>query len=81
MAKTYTVFKTPQCIWCLRVLDLIEAKDPEATVQIRDLTKDDEALRRAQEMSFKTVPQVYVDDRHIGGFDATQAYFEELENV
>ena len=68
MAKVeiYTKFLCP---YCTRAKRLLQAKGVEATEY--DITmggpKRQEMLARAPGRT--TVPQIFIDDRHIGGFD------------
>lgn len=66
------VYVSRYCGWCTRALGLLEAKgvDPEVIV-----VDTDRALRREMEARSgrHTVPQVFIGDRHVGGYDDLRA--------
>ena len=68
MAKVL-MYTTAVCPFCLMAERLLKAKGIEAIEKIRvDLEPD----RRQEMMSRtgrRTVPQIYVGERHIGGYD------------
>lgn len=82
--RTFIVYSSARCPWCTKVIDLIRREAPDAEVQVRTLTgRKCPNYRFMQEQGHKTVPQVYVatgapQNRHIGGYEAVEAYFEEL---
>lgn len=67
------IYTTDYCPYCNRAKDLLKRKNHK--YQEIDVTEDD-ALR--EEMVQKaggkrTVPQIFINDRHIGGFDDLSA--------
>lgn len=67
------IYTTDYCPYCNRAKDLLKRKNQK--YQEIDVTEDD-ALR--EEMVQKaggkrTVPQIFINDRHIGGFDDLSA--------
>jgi glutaredoxin 3 len=63
------IYTRPGCGWCGAVKNLLR-KHGYHYQEIR-ADEDDEAMRfLAQQLAF-TVPQVFVGDRRIGGFEAT----------
>jgi glutaredoxin 3 len=68
MAKV-EIYTKAFCPYCSRAMRLLAAKDVEATEY--DITmggpRRQEMIQRASGRT--TVPQVFVDDRHIGGSD------------
>ena len=74
--KKITIYTTPYCPFCIRAKQLLKNKNIE--FQEIDLSEEPEKF---DEMSIKsngarTVPQVFVDDTHIGDCD----YIHELDN-
>ena len=63
------MYATGMCPYCLRAEQLLRAKGVQEIEKIRiDLEPD----RRAEMMSRtgrRTVPQIYIGDRHVGGCD------------
>lgn len=66
------VYASRYCGWCTRALALLEAKgvDPEVIV-----VDSDRNLRREMEQlsGRHTVPQIFIGDRHVGGYDDLRA--------
>ena len=67
------VYKTARCRYCvLAVRFLREVKEVE--VEEIDLTGDWEARKALMERSGqRTVPQIYIGETHIGGYDDLRA--------
>ncbi len=62
------VYASRYCGWCTRAIALLEAKGVTPEVVLVDT---DRAERRIMEerSGRRTVPQVFIGERHIGGFD------------
>lgn len=75
MAKI-EIYSSDRCPYCVRAKALLERK--EANYEEINVTNDDEARRRLVEKAngMKTVPQIFINDAHIGGCDELYA----LEN-
>jgi glutaredoxin 3 len=72
MAKV-TMYSTAVCPFCLMAERLLKSKGIE---QIEKVRVDLEPQRRQEMMERtgrRTVPQIYVGDRHIGGYDDLSA--------
>lgn len=63
------IYLTDVCPYCVRAKQLLKNKGVEWTeINIqRDPEKRDEMLERAQ--GRRTVPQIFINDQHIGGSD------------
>ena len=69
MTAQVTMYTTAICPYCIRAERLLESKGIKNIDKIRvDL---DPAQRQAmmQKTGRRTVPQIYVGDTHVGGFD------------
>ena len=68
MAKI-EVYTTNYCPYCVRAKQFLDMKDRDYTVI--DVTGDDAARMALVEKSGgrKTVPQIFINDKPIGGFD------------
>ena len=66
------VYASRYCGWCTRALLLLDAKGVQPEVINVD---GDPAVRRAMEerSGRRTVPQVFIGDRHVGGYDDLRA--------
>jgi glutaredoxin len=68
------IFGKPNCPWCDRAVAL--AAQHKLLVTYRDFTKEVGALAELKRRApgVKTVPQVFVGDRRIGGYEQFAAY-------
>jgi len=67
------MYATATCPYCRRAEALLRAKGVE---QIEKIRVDLEPARRAemrQKSGRHTVPQIFIDDRHVGGCDELHA--------
>lgn len=73
MTSKVTMYSTAVCPFCARAEQLLMAKGVKAIEKIR---VDLDPQRRAEMMSKtgrRTVPQIYIGDYHVGGFDELAA--------
>jgi len=64
-----TLYATGTCPWCLRAEQLLHAR---GVTQIHKIRVDLEPEAREQMMTRtgrRTVPQIYIGERHVGGYD------------
>lgn len=71
-APRIVVYSSRYCGWCTRALALLEHKGVHPEVINIDL---DRAARSEMEdrSGRRTVPQIFIGDRHIGGYDDLRA--------
>lgn len=68
MAKV-VMYCTAVCPYCINAERLLKQRGVEAIEKIRvDLDPQQRTLMEARSQR-RTVPQIFIDDRHIGGFD------------
>ena len=68
MTVPVIVYSTAVCPYCVRAERLLEAKG--VTVQkIRVDLDPEERIKMMERTGRRTVPQIYVGDIHVGGFD------------
>lgn len=68
MTSKVTIYTTPYCPYCIRAKQLLDGKQ----VSYREIgVHSDPALRQEmmQRSGRRTVPQIWVGERHVGGFD------------
>ena len=72
MSAPVQIYVSRYCGWCTRALALLEAKGvvPDVVVVDNDLERRGEMEQRSGR---RTVPQVFIGDRHVGGFDDLRA--------
>ncbi|MCB4810450.1 glutaredoxin 3 [Methylovorus menthalis] len=71
MAKI-TMYTTAYCPYCMRAEQLLDAKG----VTVEKIRVDLDPAERETMMTRtgrRTVPQIYIDDFHVGGFDDLRA--------
>jgi len=69
MAKRIRMYATGVCPYCVRAEMLLKAKGVSDIEKIRvdlDTGQRDEMVRKTGR---RTVPQIYIGDTHVGGFD------------
>ena len=72
MSAPVLVYVSRYCGWCTRALALLEAKGVEP--EVISVDTDRELRSEMEERSGRrTGPQVFVGDRHIGGYDDLRA--------
>ena len=63
----YKVYGTRICLYCDKAESLLKTKDlPFEKIYIDE---DNDAKSYIVEQGFKTVPQIWLDDKWIGGYD------------
>ncbi len=73
MTAHVTLYSTAVCPYCVRAERLLEAKGVTEIEKIRvDLDPEQRALMM-QRTGRRTVPQIYIGDTHVGGFDDLHA--------
>lgn len=63
---------SPACPWCVRVKDLLDAYD--IPYDVYDISLSEVSEWDFHQKGFKSVPQVFLNNTHIGGFEATAKY-------
>jgi glutaredoxin 3 len=73
MNKKIIVYSTDYCPYCTRAKSLLTSKNVD--FDEIDVTNDDDLRMEMVRKSGgrKTVPQIFIDDIHIGGFDDLHA--------
>lgn len=69
MRPPITMYATAFCPYCVHAERLLRAK---GVTEIEKIRVDQEPARRAEMMSRtgrRTVPQIYIGARHVGGYD------------
>ncbi|GLR14219.1 glutaredoxin [Chitinimonas prasina] len=66
---TITMYSTGVCPYCIRAEQLLKSKgvaiDEKVRVDLDPARRDEMMLRTGR----RTVPQIYIDDFHVGGYD------------
>ena len=69
MTAQVTMYTSAVCPYCIRAERLLDAKGVTGVEKIRvDLDPEQKAIMM-QKTGRRTVPQIYVGETHVGGFD------------
>lgn len=73
MTAKVVMYATATCPYCMRAEQLLRERGVEAIDKIR--VDQDPALREEmiERSGRRTVPQIYIDGKHVGGFDDLSA--------
>ena len=71
------IYTKDNCIWCDRAKILLDSK--KIYYNEIDLSDDSERLKFYEKIgdNVKTVPQVFIDDKRIGGFQDLKVFLDE----
>ncbi|MCA0177647.1 MAG: glutaredoxin 3 [Proteobacteria bacterium] len=67
--KPVRMYTTQVCPYCLRAKALLKQRGVEAIEEIRVDMNPAERDRMIEATGRRTVPQIYIGDTHVGGFD------------
>lgn len=74
------VFSKPGCPYCVAAKQLLVKRNIPYVE--RDITRRDHWDEiKSRVPGFRTVPQIFLDGRHIGGFDDLTLHFKRLADV
>lgn len=68
MAKII-MYSTATCPYCIRAEQLLHRKGVTEITKIRVDLQPELRAEMIEKTGRRTVPQIYIDDRHIGGYD------------
>ena len=71
------IYTKDNCIWCDRAKILLDSK--KISYNEIDLSDDSERLKFYEKIgdNVTTVPQVFIDDKRIGGFQDLKVFLDE----
>ena len=71
------IYTKDNCIWCDRAKILLDSR--KISYNEIDLSDDSERLKFYEKIgdNVKTVPQVFIDDKRIGGFQDLKVFLDE----
>jgi glutaredoxin 3 len=73
MKPTITMYTTAYCGYCRRAERLLGAKGITDIVMIRVDEEPEERIAMMKRTGRRTVPQIYIGDHHVGGYDELAA--------
>jgi glutaredoxin 3 len=69
MTATVKMYTSAVCPYCIRAERLLEAKGITQIEKIRVDLDPEQKVLMMQKTGRRTVPQIYVGETHVGGFD------------
>lgn len=73
MTAHVTMYSTGVCPYCVMAERLLKAKGVDAIEKIRVDLEPEQRATMMQKTGRRTVPQIYIGDTHVGGFDDLNA--------
>ena len=67
------MYATATCPYCINAERLLTAKGVKDIEKIRVDLQPEQRVEMMQKTGRRTVPQIYIDDLHIGGFEELRA--------
>ena len=70
------VYTRPTCIWCIRAKGLLKSKG----IPFKNLDINDGEVRKELKLKapgIKTIPQIFQDGKHIGGYEDLVEYLKD----
>lgn len=72
MAKV-TMYTTAVCPYCVRAKQILKAKGVDDIEEIRVDTDPQQRMKMMDITKRRTVPQIFIGERHVGGCDDLEA--------
>ena len=63
------IYTTPICPYCIRAKHILKSKGVEAIEEIRVDMDPQERMRMMEITGRRTVPQIFIGEKHVGGCD------------
>lgn len=73
MTARVVMYSTGSCPYCIMAERLLKAKGVEDVEKIRIDLDPEQRMDMMQKTGRRTVPQIYIGDTHVGGFDDLSA--------
>jgi glutaredoxin 3 len=68
-----TMYSTAVCPYCVNAERLLASKGVQNIEKIRVDLQPEQRVEMMKKTGRRTVPQIYINDQHIGGFDELRA--------
>ena len=73
MTARVIMYSTAVCPYCIMAERLLKSKGVENIEKIRVDLQPEQRVEMMQKTGRRTVPQIYIGDMHVGGFDDLSA--------
>lgn len=72
--KTVTIYTTPTCPYCVAAKQLLTSKSINFDeISMYDISSADRQALSAKTNGYRTVPQIFIGETFVGGFDQLNA--------
>ena len=62
------------CQFCKLAVNLLNSKD--LPFEYKDVREDPKAMSKLKSHGFRMIPQIWIDDKHIGGYTELHSYLQ-----
>ena len=69
MSARITMYSTGVCPYCMRAEQLLKARGVQAIDKVRIDLQPERRQEMMDRTGRRTVPQIFIGERHVGGFD------------
>ena len=70
------VYSKATCPWCVKAKHLLQKNNVEFSEVIVDSPAVKAEIERKSGKEVRTVPQIFIDGNHVGGYTDLEAYFK-----
>ena len=77
MSARITMYSTGVCPYCMRAEQLLKARGVQAIDKVRIDLQPERRQEMMDRTGRRTVPQIFIGERHVGGFDDLAALDRE----
>lgn len=81
MISKVVMYATGSCPYCKMAENLLRSKGVDEIEKIRIDLEADQRAEMMKKTGRRTVPQIYIGDKHVGGFDDLSALDKQGELV
>ena len=70
MTVSVKVYTTPICPYCSNAKQLLKTKGVDyEEIGMHDISREERQALMQKTNNYRTVPQIFIGERHVGGFD------------
>lgn len=69
-----TIFTASGCIWCTKLIQLVVNLNYK--LNVISVKGNEEAIKQLSKLGLNSVPQVFINNNHVGGYEDTKRYLK-----
>ena len=81
MSAVVIIYSTAVCPYCIRAKELLSSKGVSYEEIRIDQDPDQRNIMLEKSNGQRTVPQIFIDDQHVGGFDQLKALNDNINKA